>query len=505
LVGNITAIDIDVLKGASPGSLSIATRMSWASQRSTSRVEDTAYCLLGLFDVHMPMLYGEGHRSFIRLQEEIMKYSDDHSIFAWTDHDPHYRGLLATSPTEFRGCGNIIRVMNRERRTPYSMTNIGISIQLRVVPWTQDLYAAVLDCVDSGCTDQIAIFLKALRETDQFARTRYGGEDKRRIKSTDLPELKYRTLYVRQTIWESPSIEQFHGFWLRTIPYSLDPDVLSSTLAAVSTWHIWNSETRILQIPVGQNGTAGVVWYSQTPTLTLNNFSYSYLEFGFDDMFRPVVEFDGNLWRFSPTTTYFAPHPSDFWANMRSSHKSHAITGDKAHGINMKVIPRGFERMTNIPIHISVVDEVRNNQKIWVVDITGRKGVYLTDPSASITVSVAPYQKEQLKPPYRHSQISDSVGDGVQHFNIVSDLCDQAVRGIRYRCLSCPNFDSCDQCITSAATTHPDHQFEKIDVPIVQSIDLTKDPFNGMIVSMGWQEGYGGYWEYWGDREDSVK
>ena len=49
-------------------SVSIAERMHWASKRTTSRVEDEAYCLLGLFDVSIPSIYGEGHRAFQRLQ-----------------------------------------------------------------------------------------------------------------------------------------------------------------------------------------------------------------------------------------------------------------------------------------------------------------------------------------------------------------------------------------------------------------------------------------------------
>ena len=60
----------------------IAKRMSWVSKRKTTRVEDQAYCLLGLFNANMPLLYGEGKRAFIRLQEEIMKTSNDDSILA---------------------------------------------------------------------------------------------------------------------------------------------------------------------------------------------------------------------------------------------------------------------------------------------------------------------------------------------------------------------------------------------------------------------------------------
>ena len=78
-VGENYLLKLEGIDGAS-----IAQRMSWASNRTTTRPEDIAYCLLGLFSVHMPLIYGEGAKAFVRLQEEIMKTSDDHSIFAWT-------------------------------------------------------------------------------------------------------------------------------------------------------------------------------------------------------------------------------------------------------------------------------------------------------------------------------------------------------------------------------------------------------------------------------------
>ncbi|KAI0767521.1 heterokaryon incompatibility protein-domain-containing protein [Fomes fomentarius] len=64
-------------------SIPIAERMSWASTRQTSREEDEAYSLLGIFGVHMPTIYGEGRHAFIRLQEEILKMHPDQSLFAW--------------------------------------------------------------------------------------------------------------------------------------------------------------------------------------------------------------------------------------------------------------------------------------------------------------------------------------------------------------------------------------------------------------------------------------
>ena len=64
---------------------SVAQKMSWAALRKTTREEDRAYCLMGLFGVNMPLMYGEGgEKAFARLQQEIMRQSSDDSIFAWS-------------------------------------------------------------------------------------------------------------------------------------------------------------------------------------------------------------------------------------------------------------------------------------------------------------------------------------------------------------------------------------------------------------------------------------
>lgn len=84
LLADITGINVDVLTFARPvQSLSVSCRMSWASRRLTTRVEDEAYSLMGLFDVHIPTIYGEGRGAFRRLQEEIMRSSPDYSLFLW--------------------------------------------------------------------------------------------------------------------------------------------------------------------------------------------------------------------------------------------------------------------------------------------------------------------------------------------------------------------------------------------------------------------------------------
>ncbi|KAI6038844.1 heterokaryon incompatibility protein-domain-containing protein [Pisolithus marmoratus] len=88
----VTGIPREVLKEG------IAQIMSWAADRKTTRAEDQAYSLMGLFGVNMPMLYGEGRKAFQRLQLEIIRVSSDHTIFAWPYEDPwcrpHRLGLL---------------------------------------------------------------------------------------------------------------------------------------------------------------------------------------------------------------------------------------------------------------------------------------------------------------------------------------------------------------------------------------------------------------------------
>ncbi|KIK15090.1 hypothetical protein PISMIDRAFT_115816, partial [Pisolithus microcarpus 441] len=83
-LNHITGVPCEVLTdGLARQDLSVAQIMSWAARRKTTRVEDRAYSLMGLFGVNMPMLYGEGKMAFHRLQLEIIRMSSDQSIFAW--------------------------------------------------------------------------------------------------------------------------------------------------------------------------------------------------------------------------------------------------------------------------------------------------------------------------------------------------------------------------------------------------------------------------------------
>ncbi|KAF2967668.1 hypothetical protein GQX73_g5901 [Xylaria multiplex] len=134
IISEITRIHIGVLHDRNTVfEYSIAQRMSWAANRQTTRLEDIAYCLLGIFDINMPLLYGEGAKAFTRLQQEIIKVSDDQSILVWEPRDNrHQTSVLARSPNEFYFCGSIIRDPDIGRK-PFALTNMGLSVKLTVI------------------------------------------------------------------------------------------------------------------------------------------------------------------------------------------------------------------------------------------------------------------------------------------------------------------------------------------------------------------------------------
>ncbi|KAJ4372098.1 hypothetical protein N0V83_003871 [Neocucurbitaria cava] len=76
LIHEITGIHRGVMRGSALSSYTVQERLSWAEGRQTTRIEDGAYCLLGIFDINMPLLYGEGDKAFQRIAEEIAKSTE---------------------------------------------------------------------------------------------------------------------------------------------------------------------------------------------------------------------------------------------------------------------------------------------------------------------------------------------------------------------------------------------------------------------------------------------
>lgn len=146
-------------------------KFSWAAMRETSRPEDLAYCMLGLLQVNMPLLYGEGENAFRRLQEEVFKRRQDLSILAWgfdmtwqeIKEQSSFKGLLLSGPfaPSIRNYKRFPKSCNKNIKffepTTHSMiTNLGLNISLPLM------------CIDSSLGIYLA-FISVWGEADSEA------------------------------------------------------------------------------------------------------------------------------------------------------------------------------------------------------------------------------------------------------------------------------------------------------------------------------------------------
>lgn len=204
-VEKITKIDeLTLLEPRLVHNASVARRMSWAANRTTTRTEDVAYSLMGIFNVSMPIIYGEGENAFLRLQEEIIKRSDDHSIFAWgaLGHEdaPHQHqhphispddfdydsitgstGILARSPKDFAGMEHVaVATPSTQNTSNYTMTNKGLHIKLNLArvhfghaTTSQKYYIGVLNChTEDDPSSRLGILLAETATPNILLRTR---------------------------------------------------------------------------------------------------------------------------------------------------------------------------------------------------------------------------------------------------------------------------------------------------------------------------------------------
>ena len=137
----------------------VAQIMSWAARRRTTRVEDRAYSLMGLLDVNMPMLYGEGKKAFHRLQLEVIRSSNDQSIFAWGGNE-RTGSILADEPSSFEDCSEVELMDHNE-----FIEHLRWDIPLELQPSWEDR-----DCLGTFLITnrgiQIRMFLRRHRDSD---------------------------------------------------------------------------------------------------------------------------------------------------------------------------------------------------------------------------------------------------------------------------------------------------------------------------------------------------
>ncbi|CCT72997.1 related to beta transducin-like protein [Fusarium fujikuroi] len=237
---------------------SIAQRMSWAADRVTTRKEDGAYSLMGIFGINMPLLYGEGDKAFYRLQEEIMRVSDDHSLFAWNATGAR-GGLLAPTPSAFKSSGDIIPWNPfTPYNSPFTTTNKGVHMEAPFIAQdTSGRGLCVLHCTRIGTRDKlIAVHLRDLFLTmEHFERCRTHELEWVDLDSFNLTKYPVRSLCIRLHL---PSISRS----------AKRREWQTDTLSDASTVVEHNAPSSLSE--AAKTGDSGSIWYllAQPPSAT---------------------------------------------------------------------------------------------------------------------------------------------------------------------------------------------------------------------------------------------
>lgn len=276
-------------------SLPVAARMSWAADRETTRVEDRAYSLIGIFDVNLPLIYGEGEKAFLRLQETIARDNNDLSLFAWHDHVPvfQYRGILARDPSEFRNCQNIEAIYDLAIPSlVFAITNNGLEITTSLGRGDCNDYLFYLNCanrtIEQNEEQDGIVVIRLVRTSFGYARHQ---ADRLCIVDPQAISLRDRsTLYISKAINSTQSLQI-----LNALKSSFRVDVLSERvhcrLYHLPT-HLWDTlNGRFLSD--GHHNSTGIIRVSfKRPGSTVESecFIVCGLRRDADDRLRPWIE-----------------------------------------------------------------------------------------------------------------------------------------------------------------------------------------------------------------------
>ncbi|OAQ59955.1 HET domain-containing protein [Pochonia chlamydosporia 170] len=207
-ISSITGIPSEVLLGVtSVQTACVAQRMSWAARRETKRKEDTAYCLLGIFNISMPLVYGEGgDHAFFRLQEQILKHTRDDSILAWGITDTITVSLLkkqrtvrilAVAPSEFANSGNVVVREPHPCLETISVAAGGIRISLPLRHSHGETYLGLLGCKLQESEESSLEIPLCLLPSGEYARAHGSLWRSRQVKSLDN---KRKLVYITNNV-----------------------------------------------------------------------------------------------------------------------------------------------------------------------------------------------------------------------------------------------------------------------------------------------------------------
>ncbi|KAL7943747.1 hypothetical protein V8C42DRAFT_358978 [Trichoderma barbatum] len=252
---NITHVPRQFLLGITKlHTASVAQRMSWAAQRETKRSEDLAYCLLGIFGITMPMIYGEGgEQAFFRLQEQIMKTTRDDSILAWglstepnkstkNTEDQIIGGeILAASPSHFANSGQIV-VQESTPNPLHAIDIVGGSLRIYLPLFTasSNEIFGLLSCGPKSNPQQVVgipLAKATSGASNEYARPKGRPSELQPVKSNITPEL----IHIKKDGQKDVKPDQ--QYWL----YEEDSFAqVNLTLIDVQPSSCWDKQTNLI-------------------------------------------------------------------------------------------------------------------------------------------------------------------------------------------------------------------------------------------------------------------
>ncbi|KAG2151687.1 uncharacterized protein EDB93DRAFT_270055 [Suillus bovinus] len=98
-----TGINARALVDFRPGTRDVREKLRWASNRDTTREEDIAYSLFGIFDVTLPVIYGEKRQKALgRLLQEIIAHSGDITALDWVGQSSNFNSCLPAEISSYK-------------------------------------------------------------------------------------------------------------------------------------------------------------------------------------------------------------------------------------------------------------------------------------------------------------------------------------------------------------------------------------------------------------------
>ena len=258
VLADVTHIDSEVLRDREQlWKTSVATRMSWASIRETTREEDVAYSLLGIFNINMPLLYGEGTNAFQRLQEEIIRtwHRVDHSILAW---DGTSVGLLADSPAQFPVYfPPLMSITPQGSFGPHSKRNI--------ISWST-LHNETFELSNRGL--RVTLFARAVKDhgDQQFEKMHAPNT----MGKLDLGAISSERLLVALNCTSANARDSVFGLYLRRRPW-VTSNAHVPTHADRHDYAMYDFERRYTKIPIRELSQLELV----TVTIARNRIEWS--------------------------------------------------------------------------------------------------------------------------------------------------------------------------------------------------------------------------------------